>query len=96
VRQPDLVQEVRHAFVSCLAFDLADGERFGKDLLDGHGRVQRRIRVLEHHLDLVAEFLALGTGGLGDFFAAVFDTAAGHPGEAQRPVNSGLLEQSVY
>ena len=55
LRQPDPLQQFRHPSAWC-PVPLRD-KRFRDNVLNPHARVERAHRVLEHHLQLVAEEL---------------------------------------
>ncbi len=56
-----------------------DLEGLPDDVADRHARVQRGVRVLEHHLDVAADGLQRAPGQLGDVLALVEDLAGGGP-----------------
>src|SRR5262249_26296922 len=54
--QADLPEELGHALRSAPATPaVVDAQRLGHDLPDRHSRVERRVRILEHRLDLAAQ-----------------------------------------
>ncbi len=65
--EADAHQQFRHA-VAHLAFGHrgVGAERLGDDLVDGHPRVERGMRVLEHHTDFAVERLHLALRQPGD------------------------------
>src|SRR5690606_39958804 len=57
--------------------DAVDRERLAHDLADGHARVERRVRVLEHHLHVAAQLLAARAGQPAHVLAVDEHLAAG-------------------
>ena len=75
--EPHELQQLRHAPGNLVRRKQAvrhDG--LGDDLGDGHARVERGVRVLEHELDITAEGAPLARGERGDVTAVEGDGAA--------------------
>jgi hypothetical protein len=84
VGQSDLVEQLLHPASTLTAGpDVVDVERFSDDLLHRLARVQRRERVLEHHLHGLGH-VARGGGVRAADLPALQDQAPG-----RRPVESG-------
>lgn len=66
-----------------LAEAVIDAEGFGERGLDGTGRVEGTVGVLEYGLDVRAESAALLRCGVGDVLAAETDVSGGGVGEAE-------------
>src|SRR5262245_58532479 len=74
--------------------DAMDHERLGDDVLDGKARVQRRVRVLEHHL-YAAPGRANGVDvHAGELDAVESDRARGRFLQAQQESGGGALAAS--
>ena len=72
--RPHLLQQVPDPLRRVLHRDIPHRQRFGEDRLDRHRRVQRGVRVLEHHLDLRRQRRGVPSG-----------TAARCPGPGRAP-----------
>ena len=75
-RQPGRGQRLLHPLAELLpGRDAMDPQRLGHDVADAHPRVQRLVRILEHHLHLAAEAHQAASGELADLLAIEDDAA---------------------
>src|SRR5207245_10001214 len=92
--QADLLRQLLHALLQAAApaeVDLVDPERLGDDRARGLARVERRVGVLEDHLDLAAERLQLTPPEPRDVATAVFDSPARRFEQARDEPRGGAL-----
>ena len=82
-RQPHAVQQGHHAPAGRIPGDALHAERLGQDVADVHRGVQRRVRVLEDHLQVAAELAAILAADPGDVVALECDRARGDRRQAQ-------------
>src|SRR5205814_5604252 len=91
-READRLEQSAHPLLPVIAAaDPVDPHRVGDDRADALARVERRIRILEHHLQVTANRPELPPGQPGDVPALEHDRAAGQreqPGDA--PGQGGL------
>ena len=75
--QPRILEGPADAFpaLSGLWREAMDDQRFGDDLFDGLGWIERLVRILKNHLDPLADFLALLVGGMCNVDPFEKDTA---------------------
>ena len=98
--EPDPFEHVGHGGVAVVRVQAVDAQRVRDAAPDGHGRVERRVRVLEHHLQLLAQRAQLTLAHLPDVPAAVGDHAPRRLDQAQqrpperRLAGTGLADQS--
>ena len=79
LRQADQFHQFIYALVDCLLalYDAGDFQRFGNQLGDAHAGIQRGVRILEDHLDLVAVAAELSAGQRHNVGAVKQDLPAG-------------------
>ena len=84
--EADELHQLLHLALALVAVgDAVDGERVADDRADATARVQRAVRVLEHHLHLAAQRAQLGPRQRADVGAVEHDPARGEvvqPGHA--------------
>ena len=91
-RQPDLVQHPPDPLIPLLArADSLDHQRLVEDRVDPHPRVQRRVRVLEHHLQVAPGAPKLPAAGSEHLLAVEQDL----PGVGHLDANDQLSKRRL-
>ena len=76
--EADQLEQLVHPVIDVLLRqDLVGEDGLGDDLADGHARIQARIGILEHQLDIAAHRTALPRAQRGDIATLEEDYAAG-------------------
>jgi len=92
-RQADEVEQFAHPALDLVPVPaLVDAQGLGEYLADSLARVERRVRVLEHHLQLAPHRAQLAPGQRGDVLALELHRSAGErvqPGQAPISPPSG-------
>ena len=91
--EPNLLHQIldRALALTLALVDAMDDEWLADDRPDGLARVQRRVRVLEDHLELAPQGLELPAREIGDLLAIDLDAAArGVEQASQQPRGRGL------
>ena len=95
--EPDIVEQGGHAVAQRAAGQAAhEAERLGHGRGDGAARVQRGVRVLEHHLDLAAQVAQPAFGEAGDGRPVEQDLAAGGGDQAQQQPEHGGFPRAGF
>jgi hypothetical protein len=92
--QVHLIEQFTDPHVGGLSGQPGHQKRFGEDVVDGHRRIERGVRILEDDLDLLAERPAFLLAQAGDQPAAVADLPAGDRGEAEQGPAQGRLSRA--
>ena len=96
--QPDLDEQARHAILplACRGGELVDRQRFTEDRADGHARIERGERVLEHDLHLAPQGAQVVAAEAQHVLPVKDDLARGRLDQAQDAAAGGGLAAAGF
>ena len=94
--QPDRIEQFTHSGVGVGFGDLPRGQRLGQNLTHRHRRIQRRVRILEDNLDVLADVAPFPPRCVTDLPTIKLYGSGGDRGKAEhRPAERGFARTGL-